>query len=123
MPRAPKVCSKVGCVNVLPCPTHKPAAWQGSTRSRRLPSDWRARRARVLRRDPMCRACHVRPSTEVDHIVAGDDHRQANLQGLCHQCHRAKTSREATEARARRRGPPGVPPRSGDATTGEDLQP
>lgn len=61
-------------------------AWDTSTRRSRLPSDWPKRRARILKRDPLCRiagpACTAR-STEVDHVIANDDHRDSNLQGLC----------------------------------------
>lgn len=65
---------------------------------------WFRLRAVVLNRDPLCQACkaqhRVTIATDVDHIVPhqGDRARfwdRANLQGLCHACHTAKTSRGA----------------------------
>lgn len=65
----------------------------GSTRR------WRTVRARVLRRDPMCLialAGCTRVAVEVDHIVpvaaGGAMFDQANLQGACFHCNRAKGS-------------------------------
>lgn len=67
---------------------------------RQLPRNWGAIRARVLRRDPTCMACGVRPSAEADHVADPDDHSMGNLQGLCTPCHKAKTQREAAAGRA-----------------------
>lgn len=83
-------------------------AWSGSTRAGRLPADWRARRARILARDPLCRLCGTNPSVEVDHIAPGDNHDETNLQGVCRACHRFKSAREGGRASARR--PPGTRP-------------
>jgi 5-methylcytosine-specific restriction enzyme A len=112
--------------------------WAGSNRRARLPDDWHQRRATVIERDPTCRlriVCHGAPSTEADHIQAGDDHRLTNLQGVCLPCHARKSSGEGHAARYRnpRRRPteqhpglfdPGVggtpsrpPPRTGSDTT------
>lgn len=58
--------------------------------------EWRALRAAVLRRDPICRTpgC-TRPSTHVDHNTprarGGSDH-PSNLVGRCASCHSAKTA-------------------------------
>lgn len=97
------VCPHPGCPNIRPCPTpgHERVPWATSDRRRRLPPNWANKRARVLRRDPLCRMCHVEPSTEVDHINNNDDHAMANLQGLCSACHLAKTLIEATLGRRR----------------------
>jgi 5-methylcytosine-specific restriction protein A len=89
-------------------------AWDGSDRRARLPSDWAARRARVLARDAyMCRhvrtdtgrACGAR-ATDVDHVRHGDDHSESNLQALCDYHHRKKSGSEggraSAEARAKR---------------------
>lgn len=79
-------------------------------------------RRAILRRDPVCRACGQRPSTEADHVIAwaeGGTHTVANGQGLCKPCHAAKTKAEAQrgyrrwqERRPRQRRPaekhPGV---------------
>lgn len=105
-PKALKVCATAGCPTLTSgsrCAEHAPEAWAGSTRASRLPSDWRKRRARILRRDPTCRLCGIAPSVEVDHIVAGDDHREHALQGVCKKCHAVKSQREAAAARAARR--------------------
>lgn len=58
---------------------------------------WRKIRARILYRDPICRACGVAGSAEVDHIVPkkrGGTNDDSNLQGLCKPCHSRKTARE-----------------------------
>jgi 5-methylcytosine-specific restriction protein A len=60
------------------------------------------RNARLARRAPLCIEClregRTEAATEWDHVVplhlGGADH-ESNLQGLCHECHKAKTSREA----------------------------
>lgn len=90
-------------------------AWSGSTRRRRLPPDWPARRQlaaaraggrcewwRVLaelgwRDDPAC----SRPGTDADHIHRGDDHRPQNLAWICGPHHDLKSSREGAAARPR----------------------
>lgn len=93
------VCPTSGCPNLRPCPTHQRKPWAGSTRRQRLPPDWERRRQAALTRDQhTCRACGAR-ATEVDHINRGDDHQLANLQSLCHPCHRTKTQTEAAAAR------------------------
>lgn len=75
--------------------------WQGSNRSSRLPSDWKKRRQRVLKRDGY--VCQLQyegctfDAEEVDHIEAGkDDHRIQALQSACSHCHAIKSSREGT---------------------------
>lgn len=78
-------------------------AWQGSDRRRRLPPDWERRRRRILRRDnhrcqlnyPGCTG----HANEVDHITAGDDHHDANLQAACSACHSRKSAAEGVAAR------------------------
>lgn len=73
--------------------------WQGSTRVKRLPPNWRKIRARILARDPICKLCDVRPSKFCDHIEAmTDDHSEAGLQGVCGPCHDRKSSREGNDA-------------------------
>jgi 5-methylcytosine-specific restriction protein A len=58
------------------------------------------RRAAVLRRNPHCVLCGMRPSTQADHIVplaeGGADH-ESNMQGVCMVCHKAKTQVEAAQ--------------------------
>ena len=68
-------------------------------------------RAAILARDPMCVACHERPSTIADHepnhatlvrMGVPDPHDIRWGQGMCKQCHNAKT--EAEKAAGRQRG-------------------
>lgn len=60
------------------------------------------RNARLFARDPLCVKCRVagrvRPVTQWDHDIplhlgGADD--ESNLQGLCDDCHDAKTAAEA----------------------------
>lgn len=94
--------------------------WSGSTRRRRLPADWATPggiRDQVLGA-PGGRVCKLRLddgctryATEVDHIVAGDDHSMSNLQSACEHCHRIKSSREGNAVpRVRERRPAEVHP-------------
>lgn len=96
--RACTKCGRIGCK----CSKKKP--WANSTRRSRLPRDWQGRRQVVLRRDPTCqdgRVCQgLALSVQVDHIVNGDDHSYENLQGICVDCHKAKTSEEGRKARS-----------------------
>lgn len=84
--------------------------WAGSDRRQRLPDDWYSRiRPAVLTRDRgICQHCGDRAATRkgkrwiggvVDHILRGDDHRMANLQTLCSDCDKAKSSAEGVAAR------------------------
>lgn len=83
--RAHRVCAEIGCPELVSgrgnrCPPHA-AELQRKERSRiaalppsprsahyRSPA-WRQRRARILRRDPVCRECAAARSTDVDHVV------------------------------------------------------
>lgn len=88
-------------------------------RSRRVPSNWRAIRKRILWRDQcMCQivddGCLFR-ATEVDHIVNNDDHSDANLRAVCAPCHKNKTKREARVGiiKANQRGKRPIDPHPG----------
>ena len=85
-------------------------AWADSTRVDRLPPGWYFIRRRILLRDPLCRLRYpgvcTSTSTQVDHIVAGDDHDDHNLQGVCAPCHARKSSAEGNAARVRTTRPP-----------------
>lgn len=78
-------------------------AWSTSDRRERLPDDWPDIVRRVKARDQgRCRAPQHSPrcngvGTDVDHVIAGDDHSMANLQLLSEPCHRDKTARESAE--------------------------
>lgn len=83
--------------------------WRDSTRKARLPPDWPRIRARILKRDGhRCTwvdhgtRCTT-PATDVDHVIAGDDHRDANLRSLCQPHHRAKSSSEGHASRKPRK--------------------
>jgi 5-methylcytosine-specific restriction endonuclease McrA len=57
--------------------------------------DWRALRAEVLARDPICKDCGVKPSKHADHVLPkreGGRDVASNLRGLCHSCHSRKTA-------------------------------
>ncbi|MCI0438703.1 MAG: HNH endonuclease [Chloroflexi bacterium] len=63
-------------------------------------------RKAVLQRDPVCRRCGVRPSVTADHIIPvarGGQTAMENGQGLCDDCHKAKSQAEAAEGRRRAR--------------------
>lgn len=76
--------------------------WSSSTRRQRLPKDWPAITKRIKKRDGYrCVQCQSTEQLEVDHIVAGDNHHDTNLQTLCHPCHQTKTNLEALAARTR----------------------
>ena len=86
-------------------------AWQGSSdRKSRLPANWRQLRAVVLERCggrcEVVKKSGVRcwdKATDVDHIVAGDDHSLSNLRGICDWHHKRKSSQEGVEARRAKR--------------------
>lgn len=105
-------------------------SWESSARRKRLPRDWKKRRAFVAARaNGQCEAmlhdgsrCPASGS-ECDHIERGDDHRAANLQWLCSWHHKRKTQSEARAAleSVRRRRQPKTAPHPGliDTPTGD----
>ena len=107
---APRPCTYPRCAAYATkggrCDKHKPKAWDhnGKTASQRgYGKQWRATRAVIMRRDlGLCQVCKkkgmITKATEVDHILhkaAGGDDSDANLQAICHTCHRAKTRMES----------------------------
>ncbi len=105
-------------------------AWEGSTRKERLPADWAERRVEADRRNPrrICHWCGRPGGSDLDHIVAGDDHSQGNLDWIHgrnsldrqreqgfepRDCHQEKTSSEAAAARPRLHRPPEAHPALG----------
>ncbi|MFI8084378.1 HNH endonuclease [Kitasatospora sp. NPDC086009] len=86
-----------------------PLAWTTSTRRERLPANWPRIRRRILHRDGHActatfsdgRRCGM-PATDVDHIIPGDDHSDANLRALCGWCHAQKSASEGGTAAASR---------------------
>ena len=81
-------------------------AWEGSTRARRLPGTWRSTIVpRIMSRDsrqcqwPTDTGICAWPATDIDHKIAGDDHRDENLWALCRWHHERKTSAEGAQQR------------------------
>ena len=79
-------------------------AWDTSDRRARLPRNWPTLRRAILKRDRgVCQlrhpGCLIR-ATEVDHIVAGDNHAPGNLRALCSSCHKGVTAVQAKTAQA-----------------------
>jgi len=111
MTRAPSVCSVPGCPAIATdhgrCATHAATRnrWANGTPGYR-DTGWNraADRARILARDGWrCYICG-RQAVTVDHVVprsAGGPDTDANKRGICTPCHRAKTAREAAQARRR----------------------
>lgn len=91
--------------------------WSGE-RKADLPSDWRARRLRILERDAwLCRIGYadicIVSANEVDHVGDRTDHRDHMLRAACRPCHGRRTQGQSVTsrlARARRprEGPPGL---------------
>ena len=81
--------------------------WADSDRKSRLPADWPLLRQVVLERcGGRCEVVKKNgkrcwdKATDVDHIVAGDDHSIPNLRGICTWHHKRKSSREGNAAKA-----------------------
>lgn len=90
--------------------------WQGKrgTRQERgYGAEYGRARAIAMSRDfhlcqPCKRAGRVTPATECDHIIPmhkGGTNEATNLQGICRECHKEKTEREAAESQGRRTRP------------------
>ena len=112
MPLRPqKPCNAQGCNtltrNARYCDEHAHLAKPWSTRkgSGRGGRPWRRLRDQVLKRDHyicQCEECkaldRIRPAHEVDHIIPlaqGGTDFPSNLRAINHECHEAKTKREA----------------------------
>lgn len=88
----------------MPCEDHAPKPWASSNRRSELPKDWERRRARILRRDPLCTLALVCGGRSLSVIVhhAGDslDHSDQTLQGCCKACHDITIAEQSAEARS-----------------------
>lgn len=92
---------------------HLASGWnnpaRGTAEQRGYDWVWRKKRTAVLRRDRylcQCAECKGRrlPASEVDHVVPkhlGGTDEFSNLAAINEDCHKAKTQREAQEARRR----------------------
>jgi 5-methylcytosine-specific restriction protein A len=103
MPRAKQICSTSECLEIAvsdgKCDDHKRKPWSNTSRRNiSLPSDWKTRRARVLRRDRRtCYLCGERNAHEVDHVTPvsrGGSHEYDNLKAICSACHSIKSLAE-----------------------------
>lgn len=112
MPKAPSRCGPK-CPNKIvkygKCSDHQPVkvAWQGSNRQSEFfkSAEWQRQRRRIIFRDKgNCQLCGKSNSKDVDHIIPVwftgkeqvDDH---ELQLLCYDCHKAKSSFEGVQAK------------------------
>ncbi|WP_301120312.1 HNH endonuclease [Mycolicibacterium fortuitum] len=112
MPRAPKYCGHQGCTTLVTGKSrcHDHSGWKTSPRTasagRTSTAHWKQQRAKALQRDG--HQCQIRgprctiQATQVDHIIPvsqGGTDDLTNLASACHNCHAAKTAREAAAAR------------------------
>ncbi|TFF37431.1 HNH endonuclease [Pseudomonas sp. RIT623] len=114
-PRPQKPCGAQGCKaltrNQRFCDAHADLAkaWAGHQGKGRGGRPWRRLRDKVLKRDHylcQCSECkrlgRLRGADEVDHIVPvamGGTDDDGNLQAINHDCHKAKTQRDAQARR------------------------
>ena len=102
-----KVCAEPGCPALVAkgshCPLHLRKPWAG-TGTYHLKSSMRKR---VLKEEPICRICGIRPSTRVDHIIprfqGGGDNRE-NLRGICDICDKRRIGKQAAAGRLKTKG-------------------
>ncbi|MFV5212707.1 HNH endonuclease [Azonexus caeni] len=117
MPRRTKTpCRHRGCPELVDIPGYcakhasEGAAWK---KRNNAPKRITGRRLQKLRDqlfadDPLCAECRrhgmITPATQRDHIIPlseGGTDDISNIQGLCHDCHKAKTERESQRGRVR----------------------
>lgn len=100
-----KPCPEPGCPELVVrgrCPLHQAEAerrYRGrGDRAVYHTRRWRILSRRVLAEEPLCRACQVELSSDVDHIEPVEDGgpmwARSNLQALCHACHSRKTRQD-----------------------------
>ena len=105
---APRPCSHPGCGVLVRdgtgrCAKHPKAAWaKKPTAAKRVTGRKLQRlRAQLFERDPLCAECkrhgRVTLATQRDHITPleeGGEDVESNVQGLCADCHDAKSKAE-----------------------------
>lgn len=108
--RAPRPCTHPGCSTLTEtgrCEAHPRKAWAKAKEQKRL-SGRALQRARhqLFTLNPLCAECErqgfVRVATQRDHIIPmaqGGTEDPSNIQGLCGECHDAKTEREKKAGR------------------------
>lgn len=107
-----KPCAQIGCGELLDrsrryCTKHERPIWQKAKPVKRITGrQLQALRAELFGRDPLCVDCRAsgrtRAATQRDHIIPlaeGGLDDESNTQGLCDDCHDAKSRREATRGR------------------------
>lgn len=109
---APRPCTEPGCKAVVVdgsgrCSDHARLKWRKVTPTVRITGRRLQRmRERLFKREPLCAECRrlgiVKLATQRDHIVplaegGADD--ETNEQGLCDDCHEAKSLAEALRGR------------------------
>lgn len=103
----PRIATLSTQLRTVAAPVQTGRAWptEQRVRGRKL----QRQRATLFRREPLCAECErhdrVAVATQRDHIVPlidGGTDDDENIQGLCDDCHAAKTAREAA-ARAHAR--------------------
>lgn len=117
--RPRKPCTYPGCGALTDgrssrCAKHPREAWQGNATSqgkRKTGRALQAAREGLFRRQPLCvecaRAGRVRLATVRDHIIPiaeGGEDLDSNTQGLCDDCHDAKSEAERLRGVRRRFG-------------------
>ena len=91
------------------CAQHQKPAWSRDQAPKRIRGpELQQLRAELFAREPLCRPCvkdgRVRAATIRDHIVPlaeGGTEDTANIQPICHDCHKAKTIEESMRGRRR----------------------
>jgi 5-methylcytosine-specific restriction protein A len=118
-PRAKSICRAQGCNGLINAPGYcekhehlKPKAWGNRSEQSKNRLGGRARqraRDRLFQSNPLCVHCELKGltalATERDHIIPlaeGGTEEPSNTQGLCTDCHKAKTQQESIRARAAR---------------------
>lgn len=119
MPKsAPRPCSFNSCHVLVRdgsgrCEAHPKQAWSKAVPVKRITGRrLQAMRAALFSRDPFCAECarqdHVKLATQRDHIKSlaeGGADDETNEQGLCDECHDAKSKHERIAARKKGLGP------------------
>ena len=117
MKSAPKPCNKPGCGVLVRdgsarCDKHKPPPWtKKPTATKRITGrKLQAMRTELFKTQPLCAECErqgrVRLATQRDHIkplAEGGADDGDNVQGLCFDCHEAKSLQERLRALRRSR--------------------
>ena len=110
MPMRPKkICNHPGCSTLTDrtyCEKHRQTVRRHYDQQRGTPAErgygyrWRKYREQFLIDHPICEKCWVKPTSDVDHIIAvnGPDDplfwEPSNHQARCHSCHSRKTASE-----------------------------